>query len=129
MSRDVVTLPRSEERIGLGLALTRATNDFFAVYLAHMNREEAVLVPFMREHFTDEQMQAMRRAIMGGMPRDRSGSIFRWMLPSLNVNELTVVLGGMKRAAPPEMLRFASGIAAERIDPERWQMVKQRVGL
>ena len=129
MSKDVATLARPEERIDFGAALTRTANDFFTFYLAHLNREEAELVPFMRAHFTDEQMRSMRGAIMGGMPRDRMITIFRWMLPSLNVTELTALLRGIQREAPPTLFQLISGIAAERVDPDRWQTVKARVGL
>lgn len=129
MAHEVPTRPRAEERVQLGIALSQKANDFFAAYLDHMNREEEKLVPLMRERFTDEQMRAMRSTIMGGMPRDRLAWILRWMLPSLNLREMAAMLGGIKATAPPPVLEFVSGIAAERVDPQRWQAVKELVGI
>ncbi len=129
MSKDLLTMARPEERVQFGIELNQEANEFFAAYLDHMNREEEKLVPFMREHFTDDQMRAMRGGIMGGMPPDRLALIFRWMFPSLNVNELTAMLRGAKAGAPPQLIQLASRIAAERVDPQRWRVVKERVGI
>jgi hypothetical protein len=116
MAREIPKMPRPKERVQSGIALNQAANEFFAAYMSHMNREEEKLVPLMREHFTDDQMRAMRGAIMGAMPRERLAVILRWMLPSLNVEELTAMLGGMKAGGPPEVIRFVSGVASESVD-------------
>jgi len=129
MAHELVTLPHAPERVRQGLTLTQETNAFFAAYLTHMNREEETLVPFMREHFSDDQMRAMRGAIMRGMPPDRLASILGWMFPSLNIDELTEMVGGIKRTSPPEVFQFISGIATKHLTPERWRQVTERVGL
>lgn len=129
MARDLPAKATPGERAQFGAALNREANDFFAAYLDHMNREEHTLVPLMRERFTDEQMRAMRGAIMGALPRDRLASILRWMLPSLNVAELTAMLGATKATQPAPVIQFISGIAAQYVDPHRWQTVKERVGI
>jgi Hemerythrin HHE cation binding domain len=129
MAHDLASTAPREGRIQLGIELNRETNEFFSAYLDHMNREEKTLVPLMRERFTDQQMRTMRGTIMGRMPRERLASYMRWMLPSLNVDELTGVLAGVKSASPPPVLQFISGIAAQHVDPQRWQTVKERVGL
>jgi hemerythrin superfamily protein len=129
MARDLPTKTNPEERVQLGITLNRRANDFFAAYLDHMNREEEKLVPLMRERFTDDQIRMMRGAIMGAMPPDRMAAILGWMLPSLNVGEMTEMLGGIKASSPPQVFQFISGIAAQRVDPLRWQTVKQRIGI
>jgi hypothetical protein len=129
MARELPLETQPEERVQLGITLNQKANVFFAAYVNHMNREEEKLVPLMRDRFTDDQMRAMRGAIMGGMPPDRLASILRWMLPSLNVVELTDMLRGIKASSPPQVLQFISGIAIERVDPQRWQTVKERVGI
>jgi len=129
MARDLPSTARPEERVRFGITLNQKANDFFAAYIDHMNREEEKLVPLMRERFTDDQMRAMRGTIMGRMPPDRLAVLLRWMLPSLNVGEMTEMLGGIKASSPPQVVQFISGIAAQRVDPQRWQTVKERVGL
>lgn len=129
MARDLPSKARPEERVQFGITLNQKANEFFAAYIDHMNREEEKLVPLMRERFTDGQMRAMRGAIMGAMPPDRLASILRWMLPSLNVGELTGMLAGIKANSPPQAVQLVSGIAAQSLDPQRWQTVKERVGI
>jgi len=129
IARELPSKERAGERVQLGISLNQMVNGFFAAYIDHMNREEEKLVPLMRERFTDDQMRAMRGAIMGAMPRDRLASVLRWMLPSLNVGELTEVLMGAKATSPPPVLQFICGVAAEHVDSQRWQIVKERVGI
>jgi hypothetical protein len=129
MARELPLKAQPEERVQLGITLNQKANVFFAAYINHMNREEEKLVPLMRNRFTDDQMRTMRGAIIGGMPRDQLASLLRWMLPSLNVLELTGMLQGIKASSPPQVIQFISSIAAERVDPQRWQSVKERVGI
>lgn len=128
MSRDLVTRESAEERVRFGAELTREANDFFADYQEHMNREERKIVPMMRMRFTDEQMRTMRGAIMRGMPPERLASILRWMLPSLNLVELTSMMVGSKASMPPEQFRAIADIAAKHVPTERWQVIQQRLG-
>ncbi len=128
MSHELAAAGSAPERVELGRRLNREANEFFAYYLAHMNTEEARLVPSMREHFTDDQMRALRGAIMGAMPKERLGSVLRWMLPSLTLDELAGVLGGMKKGAPPELFQYVAGVGAAHVDPARWAAARSRVG-
>jgi hypothetical protein len=128
IAKEIPKKGREQDRIAEGAVLNREVNDFFAEYLAHMNLEEVQLVPMMREHFTDQQMAAMRSAIMGGMPPERLAVILRWMLPSLSLDELTRMLGSLRATSPPPVVAFVGGIAAAHLAPERWQTVRDRVG-
>jgi len=94
-----------------------------------MNKEEVTIVPAMKEHFTDPQMQAMQGALMAAMPPERLANYLRWMLPSLSLGELTGILAGMKPTVPPEFLQFVNRIGAANVDPARWAAVRQRVGI
>jgi hypothetical protein len=116
-------------RIELGARINREANEFFAFYLTHMNKEEATIVPAMKEHFTDAQMRAMHGAIMRGLPRERMAGYWRWMLPSLTMGELTAMLSGLKHGAPPEVLQLAMGIGEANVNPTRWAAAREQVGL
>ncbi|MGP8145112.1 MAG: hemerythrin domain-containing protein [Thermoplasmata archaeon] len=115
-----------ERRMELGARVTREANEFFAFYLAHINKEEATIVPRMRDLFTNDQMRAMQGAIMGAMPPERLASYLRWMLPSLNLSELTGMMTGVKHGAPPDFLKFVTGVGAASVDPTRWAAVRER---
>jgi hypothetical protein len=117
------------QRLLLGAQINREVNEFFAFYLTHMNKEEVTIVPEMKEHFTDAQLGAMQGAIMGSMPPERAASYLKWMLPSLSLGELTGMLTGLKLSSPPELMKFIAGIGAANVDPARWAVVRERVGL
>jgi len=128
-ARALLALPSAAARVEAGIALNQSANDLFALYIAHMNREETHLVPLMRRQLTDGQMAAMRGAIMSAMPPDRLFAILRWMAPSLNVHELTNLIVGLKYSAPPEVLGQVSALCAAHVDHERWEIVRQRAAV
>jgi iron-sulfur cluster repair protein YtfE (RIC family) len=128
MAGEVGGIQGPVRRTEMGVRINREANDFFAFYLAHMNKEEVTIVPAMKEHFTDQQMQAMQGAIIGAMAPERLGNYLRWMLPSLSMAELTRLLGGVKQGAPPQVLQFVNGIGTAHVDPVRWAAVRERVG-
>ncbi|MGP8158814.1 MAG: hemerythrin domain-containing protein [Thermoplasmata archaeon] len=128
MADELGTVDLPERRTELGVRINREANEFFAFYLAHMNKEEVTIVPAMKEHFTDDQMRAMQGAIMGAMPPERLANYLRWMLPSLSLGELTGMMVGVKHGAPPQFLQFVNGIGTANVEPARWALVRERVG-
>jgi len=126
---ELLLMDNGEARIRAGAQLNLAANQLFGAYITHMNREEVEIVPLMQEHFSDPEMTTMRGRIMGQMPPDRMFAILGWMLPSLNVTELTGLLSSLKGAAPPPVMKAISDLCAARVDPVRWDAVKLRVGL
>jgi len=128
-ARDLLAMDSPERRVEAGVRLNQEANELFGVYIVHMNREETELVPLMREHFSNEQMAAMRGAIIGQLPPDRFMAILGWMLPALNVGELTEFLGGVRRGAPPQVFQAMTNVCAAKVEPTRWKAVKLRVGL
>jgi hypothetical protein len=117
------------ERLALGARITHEANEFFAFYLAHMNREEATIVPAMKERFTDAQMGAMQGAVIAALTPDQVRGYLRWMFPSMNVTELIEFVGGVRQGAPAPMFEILNGIGAATMDPARWATVRERVGL
>lgn len=126
---EILALGSSDQRVAAGIRLNQDANELFAAYLAHMNREDTELVPLMCQHFTDEQMVAMRSAIIGQMPRDRLLFILGWMLPSLNASELAGLLGSIRQGAPPPFFQAVSDLCAAKVDPARWKEVQVRLGM
>ena len=125
-THEIAAMPDPAERILAGARLNRTANDLFVAYLAHMNLEEAEAVPLMKERFTDAQMVAMRGRIMGGMPPDRLFAILRWMLPSLNVTELSNLLRSVRAGVPPPVYGRISELCEARVRPKIWAEVTRR---
>lgn len=125
----LVEMGAPADRIAAGIGLNQSVNELVAAYLTHMNREERELVPVMREHFTDAQMAAMRRTIVASQPPDRMFAVLGWMLPSLNVAELSAMLSEMRQGAPPPVLQAILDLCSAKVEPARWSEVKVRTGL
>lgn len=127
-AHEIAAMHDPAERIGAGVRLNQTANELFGAYLAHMNLEETELVPRMKEHFTDAQMLAMRGAIMGRMPPDRMFAILRWMLPSLNVTELSGLLRSVRPGLPPPVYQKVTELCTARVNPTIWSEVQARIG-
>ncbi len=125
----LLAIENPEGRAEAGIRLNQSANELFAAYIAHLNREETDLVPWMKEHFSDAQMVAMRGAIMGRTPPDRMSAILGWMLPSLNVQELSGLIREVRSAVPPQAFKAITDMCEARVDPIRWGKVKQTVGI
>lgn len=128
-ARGLLTLPTPEERIAAGVRVNQLANELFGAYIVHMNREETELVPVMRERFTDQEQLAMQGGIIAKFPPDQLMALLGWMLPAVNVTELSELLAGVKRTAPAPLLKAVTDLCDVRVEPARWAAVKLRVGL
>jgi hypothetical protein len=117
------------ERIEIGDKLNRTANDLFAYYLTHLTGEEATLIPAMWKHYTDEQLVAMRANVQRNIPPEVFAVWMRWVLPSLNTNELTDMFIGLKKEAPAPVLEHMSQLAERALDEARWAAVRARAAL
>lgn len=128
-AHELLAMKEAEARLHAGVRLNQSANDLFAAYITHMNREDNELVPLMRKKFTNEQMAEMRGKIMGGMPPERLFAILGWMLPSLNVHELSELISGLQKGAPPPLVQGVVSLCAAKVEPTRWKAVRDRVGV
>jgi hypothetical protein len=122
-------LKNREERIEAGDKLNRTANDLFAYYLTHLSGEEATLIPAMWRHYSDGQLIAMRTNVQSHIPPEVFAVWMRWVLPSLNINELTDMFIGLKMGAPAPVLEHMSQLAEKSLNEDRWMAVKAKAGL
>lgn len=125
---ELLALSDPARRIEVGDRLALEANDLFAAYLAHLNNEEATVVPVMWERFTDEELRGLRARFYNTIPLPRFEEWMRWTLPALNVHELVVLLSGMKGEPSPNRFDDAVRIAKETLDEPRWELVHDRIG-
>lgn len=126
---ELVQLKDNGERIDAGNRLNRLVNSLFAYYLAHLNKEEETILPLTWKYLTDEQLRAIRTKIQMTTPPEKFAQWLRWMLPSLNVSELTGMFLGLKKGVPPPVLEKMMGLAEQDLDPETWKKLKERANL
>jgi len=126
---EVKTLKNPEERIQTGDKLNRTANDLFAYYLTHLSNEESTLIPALWKHFTDEQILAMQRRVIGSLTAERAAQWNSWLFPSLNINELTGMFMGLRKSAPAPVFQNMTRIAEKTLGEDRWAAVKAKAGL
>ncbi len=128
LAEEMVAISDPGARIEAGDRLVLEANDLFAFYLAHLNNEEAVLVPVMWEHFTDPKLRALRAQFYNRIPLPLFEEWMRWTLPALNVHELVILLSGMKSDPRPNRFADAIRVGDTTVEPSRWATVIERVG-
>ncbi len=124
----LLELSGASERISAGTALNQKVNDLLVAYFAHMNREEVELVPLLRDGFTDAEQGAWQGAIVRSFPPDRMMALLSWMLPAMNVTELTEFMGALQRGAPPPVVKAVADLGAAKVDSARWNAARGRAG-
>jgi len=126
---ELIATKDPNHRIEIGMKLNQSADELFAYYMTHMNKEEVTILPATWQHLTDKQILEIRAIVEASIPPERYAEWMRWVLPSLNVNELVEMFSGMKKGAPPQVLENMIHIADAAVDKERWKMVKTKVGL
>lgn len=118
-----------EERPGLGLQLYRAISAFCADYLDHLATEEDELMPLFWQHFTDDELAALRGRVQAGLAAERMGEWLRAVLPAFNLDERAVMLGGIRDYAPAPAFDSAAAVACEVLSTDEWQQLAVRLGI
>jgi len=126
---EVIGLTDRSRRIEFGDRLVQDANDVVALYLSHMNHEEALLVPIMWERFTDEQLRSMRQAFYDHIPLPLFETWMHWTLPAMNMEELVVLYSGLKKDPPSVRLEEWVRLAHKYLDGDRWLAIRERVGV
>ena len=124
---ELTTITDPARRIEAGDRLLLETNDLFAFYLAHLNNEEALLVPVMWENFSDEQLRALRAQFYNRIPLPAFEEWMRWTLPALNIHELVTLLSGMRTDPPPNRFSDAMRVGKVTVPSDRWSTVERVV--
>jgi hypothetical protein len=122
-------LKENDQRLEKGNKLNSMVNNLLASYLVHLNNEEATLLPLTWKYLTDDQIRAIRAKIQMATPPERYGEWMKWMVSSLNVNELIGLFSGIKMTAPPRVLEKTKLSAEKNLDRETWNKIKQRANL
>lgn len=85
-------------------AYYRALGDLYAEHLLHMLHEEEVTQEAFWQYFTDGELHAMVDNIVKGLKPEDSMAWFKYMIPALTQPERIAMLGGIKQAAPSQVL-------------------------
>ncbi|MGP8072961.1 MAG: hemerythrin domain-containing protein [Thermoplasmata archaeon] len=126
---ELQTMADAKRRIEVGDRLIQEVNELIALYLAHLNNEESLLVPVMWQWFNDDQLREMRRVFYDTLPLSMFETWMRWTLPAMNTDELVILFAGLKTYPESPRIKDWVRLAHEVLDFDRWAALRQGVDL
>jgi len=102
---------------------------FTSAYLAHQDLEERVVAPELHRVLGPEGVLAIHQAIIASIPPDQMASSLALMLPAMNNDDRTELLGGMQAGAPPEVFAGVWSLAGSVLDPRDVAVLARRLAI
>lgn len=93
----------------------------FGMHLEHMHGEETVTQNMLWDHFTDEELNAMRVTIMKQMSFDQMLTWFKYMFPAMRPQERVGMLTGFLASAPPPLAEKATEVIHSVLGDAEWE--------
>lgn len=102
---------------------------FTSAYLAHIDLEERSVMPQLFAAIGFEVTVEIHQIIIGSLPPDEMAASLAVMLPAMNLDDRTELLGGVKEGAPPEVFTGVWSLAGSVLEPSDHRAVAARLGL
>ncbi|MEY2397587.1 MAG: hypothetical protein QOJ00_761 [Actinomycetota bacterium] len=126
---DLLGASDGADAVVLGLDLYHRVALFVASYLAHMAYEEGEVMQTLRDALTVAELFTLDMELRASIPLDKLLAFAATMLPAINAEERTAMLGGLRAGAPAEVFEQVRAVAARRLDPQDYRAVAVRLGL
>ena len=102
---------------------------FTGAYLQHQDIEERLTMPAIEAAIGVEAVIGVHMQIIGGIPPQELGATIAIMLPAMNVDDRTELLGGIKATAPAEAFAALWSLAGSVLTADDQQAIAVRLGL
>lgn len=102
---------------------------FTSAYLAHQDLEERIVAPELHRVLGVEGVLAVHRAIIASIPPEQMAASLALMLPAMNNDDRTELLGGMQAGAPAEVFAGVWSLAASVLEPRDVAVLARRLGV
>jgi hypothetical protein len=109
----------------LHLDLAAFTGD----YLAHQDLEEREVMRVLANAMSSEEVLEVHQAIVGSIPPHEMAAGLLHMLPAMNVDDRTELLGGARQGMPPEAFAGVWALAGSVLAPADLAAVGGRLGI
>ncbi len=106
-----------------------AVASFTGAYLEHQDVEERVVMPALEGAVGVEAVVGIHQAILASIPPQEMAKSLALMLPAMNVDGRTELLGGMQAGAPAEVFEGVWSLAGSVLDPRDVAAVASRLGI
>ena len=102
---------------------------FTSSYLVHQDLEERVIMPELDRILPFEELVAIHERIVGSIPPEEMARSLAVMLPAMNVDDRTDLLGGMRAGAPAEVFTGIWSLAGSILTPADHAALATRLGM
>lgn len=102
---------------------------FTSAYLDHQDFEERIVMPAVESALGFPGVLTVHEAIIAGIPPEEMARGLAVMLPAMNVDDRTELLGGMQAGAPPEVFDGVWGLAASVLEARDVAALADRLGV
>lgn len=102
---------------------------FTSSYLAHQDLEEREIMPALERAIGVDAVLGVHQQIIGSIPPESMARSLALMLPAMNLDDRTELLGGMQAGAPAEVFQGVWGLAQTVLTPCDLAALATRLGL
>ena len=102
---------------------------FTSDYLEHQDVEERVVMPELEAAVGVEAVVAIHRAIVSAIPPQEMAQSLAAMLPRMNIDDRTEMLGGMQAGAPAEVFAGVWALAGSVLTESDYASLGRRLGI
>ena len=127
-ARSAIEAPAGQARVEMQRLYVELAS-FTSAYLAHQDLEERVVNPTLERLIGPEGMLAIHQAIIASIPPDQMASSLALMLPAMNNDDRTELLGGMQAGAPPEVFAGVWSLAGSVLESRDIGVLARRLGV
>jgi hypothetical protein len=104
-------------------------SSFTSAYLLHQDLEERAVMPALERAVGFDALLGMHEAIVSSIPPDEMARTLTLMLPAMNVDDRTELLGGMRASAPAEVFQGVWGLAGSLLGEGELGDLAARLGI
>jgi hypothetical protein len=120
--------PASDQRPVADLVYLELSG-FTSEYLHHQLVEERVIMPALLSEFGIEEVVKMHVAIVSSIPPEDMAKELAFMLPAMNVDDRTELLGNVRETAPAPAFEGVVGLARSVLEPADFTALASRLGV
>ncbi|MGE0311361.1 MAG: hemerythrin domain-containing protein [Lautropia sp.] len=102
--------------------------DFTATYLRHLRFEEGEVMPALNRAMDVDALARLTQRIRASVAPSDMVVFFRYMVPSMNLDERVDLLGAMLRTVPSDVFERLRRVAQDRLSAADYAVVARRAG-
>ena len=103
--------------------------EFVGAYLSHMHLEESEVLVLLQSAYSDAELLEIQQQLRSSVTPQRMADYLSIIIPALNIDERSEMLGEMQRFAPVEVFQGVCQLSATLLSANDWTTLQSRLGL